>query len=273
MSHPVLAATAVIDEALKTVADTNPAFMATADKASALRELVTLESRLAELRMRILADADDLAAELRRTRRRRVARRRHPHALRGRARRPPPRCRTRSSVAHARCGAARRPGEHRPGVGDRPRARRAARRGPDRRAGPCRGGADRARGPLRPEAARADRTTHPHRGRSGPRRRGRGQAARRPGGGGSPADAVEAAPPRRRHHPRVRPHPRCSGHPVRDLPRGVRQPAPRHGRRRPGDRSSCRDFPIRAASARPSASCWRRWIRSGCPSTVVTPPR
>ena len=63
MTHPILVATSVIDEALKTVADTNPAFMATADKASALRELVTLESRMAELRMRILADADDLAAE------------------------------------------------------------------------------------------------------------------------------------------------------------------------------------------------------------------
>lgn len=63
MSHPILAATSVIDEALKTVANTNPAFMATADKAAALCELVTLESRLAELRMRILADADDLAAE------------------------------------------------------------------------------------------------------------------------------------------------------------------------------------------------------------------
>ncbi|WP_165354208.1 HNH endonuclease signature motif containing protein [Nocardioides glacieisoli] len=63
MTHPILVATDLIDEALKTVADTNPAFMATADKAAALRELATLESRLAELRMRILADADDLAAE------------------------------------------------------------------------------------------------------------------------------------------------------------------------------------------------------------------
>jgi hypothetical protein len=62
VTHPILAATSVIDEALKTVADTNPAFMATADKASALRELVTLDSRVVELRMRILANADDLAA-------------------------------------------------------------------------------------------------------------------------------------------------------------------------------------------------------------------
>ncbi|MFC7492892.1 MULTISPECIES: HNH endonuclease signature motif containing protein [unclassified Nocardioides] len=61
MTHPVLAAVASIDEALKAVADVNPTFMATADKAAALRELVTLETRLAELRLRILADAGDVA--------------------------------------------------------------------------------------------------------------------------------------------------------------------------------------------------------------------
>ena len=38
MTHPILVATSAIDEALKTVADTNPAFMAPADKASALHE-------------------------------------------------------------------------------------------------------------------------------------------------------------------------------------------------------------------------------------------
>lgn len=63
MTHPVLAATGLIDETLKGVADSNPAFMVTADKAEALRELVRLESRVAELRMRILVDADDVAAE------------------------------------------------------------------------------------------------------------------------------------------------------------------------------------------------------------------
>lgn len=61
MSHPILAATGLIDEALKSVADTNPAFMPTTDKAEALRELVRLESRVVELRMRIMADADDVA--------------------------------------------------------------------------------------------------------------------------------------------------------------------------------------------------------------------
>jgi hypothetical protein len=63
VTHPILAAAAVIDEALKGVADTNPTFMPTTAKAEALRELVRIESRVAELRMRILADSADLAAE------------------------------------------------------------------------------------------------------------------------------------------------------------------------------------------------------------------
>jgi hypothetical protein len=61
VTHPILTATSVIDEALKAVADTNPTFMPTADKGEALKELVHIESRVAELRMRILADAADLA--------------------------------------------------------------------------------------------------------------------------------------------------------------------------------------------------------------------
>jgi hypothetical protein len=61
MSHPILAAAAVIDEALKTVADTNPTFMSTTDKAAALTELVRLETRVSELRLRIMADATDVA--------------------------------------------------------------------------------------------------------------------------------------------------------------------------------------------------------------------
>ena len=62
MTHPILVATGLIDEALKSVADTNPAFMSTSDKAEALRELVRIESRAAELRLRVLADAEDVAA-------------------------------------------------------------------------------------------------------------------------------------------------------------------------------------------------------------------
>ena len=63
VTHPILTATTLIDEALKGVADTNPTFMPTTDKAEALQELARIESRVAELRLRILADADDLAAE------------------------------------------------------------------------------------------------------------------------------------------------------------------------------------------------------------------
>lgn len=63
MPHPILAATSAMDEALKAVADTNPAFMPTADKAEALVELARIESRVGELRMRVLADSADLAAD------------------------------------------------------------------------------------------------------------------------------------------------------------------------------------------------------------------
>jgi hypothetical protein len=63
VSHPILAAASVIDGALTSVRDTNPAFMPTADRAEALVELARIESRVAELRMRILADSADLAAD------------------------------------------------------------------------------------------------------------------------------------------------------------------------------------------------------------------
>ncbi|WP_395659164.1 DUF222 domain-containing protein [Nocardioides sp.] len=63
VTHPVLAAASTIDRALTSVADVNPTFMCSDDKAAALLELVRIESRLAALRMRILADADDLAEQ------------------------------------------------------------------------------------------------------------------------------------------------------------------------------------------------------------------
>ncbi len=62
MSHPILEAAADIDQALKQVADVNPTFMSTEEKAAALRELGALEGRLVELRLRVLADAGDVAA-------------------------------------------------------------------------------------------------------------------------------------------------------------------------------------------------------------------
>ncbi|MBC2934014.1 HNH endonuclease signature motif containing protein [Nocardioides sp. zg-1228] len=62
MAHPILAAAGIIDETLKSVADANPTFMSTSDKAAALGELIRLETRLAELRLRVLAGAGDVAA-------------------------------------------------------------------------------------------------------------------------------------------------------------------------------------------------------------------
>ncbi len=61
MSHPILRATADIDAALKQVADVNPTFMSTGEKAAALRELSAVEARVAELRLRVLAFAGDVA--------------------------------------------------------------------------------------------------------------------------------------------------------------------------------------------------------------------
>ncbi len=61
MSHPIITATANIRALLKGVAHANPTFMTTAQKATALRELVRAEAQLAELRLRVLANAGDLA--------------------------------------------------------------------------------------------------------------------------------------------------------------------------------------------------------------------
>ena len=53
-----------MSEALGDVASVNPSFMRTPEKAAALAELTRVESQVAELRLRILADADDVASEL-----------------------------------------------------------------------------------------------------------------------------------------------------------------------------------------------------------------
>lgn len=63
MSHPILASTAVAGAALKDVWESDPLFMSPAEKARALQELGALASRVAELRLRVLARADDLAAD------------------------------------------------------------------------------------------------------------------------------------------------------------------------------------------------------------------
>lgn len=61
--HPVLALADTLDAALKGVADLDPGFMRTADKEQALTRLTALGGRLEELRLRVLAEADDVAAE------------------------------------------------------------------------------------------------------------------------------------------------------------------------------------------------------------------
>jgi len=59
--HPVLACADAIEAALKDVAGVDPTFMRTDEKAEALRRLDRLESRLAGLRLRVMARADEVA--------------------------------------------------------------------------------------------------------------------------------------------------------------------------------------------------------------------
>ena len=60
--HPILGAVAGVRASLKAVSDANPTFMTADEKAIALVELVRAEGQLAELRLRILVDAGELAA-------------------------------------------------------------------------------------------------------------------------------------------------------------------------------------------------------------------
>ena len=63
MLHPVLACIATVDAAVKDVADVNAAFMSVEDKKSALLGLSTVLDQVEELRLRVLASSDDVAAE------------------------------------------------------------------------------------------------------------------------------------------------------------------------------------------------------------------
>ena len=63
VTHPIVAAVSDVRTSLKSVAGVSPTFMSTADKAVALTDLVRAEAQLGELRLRILADAGDLAHE------------------------------------------------------------------------------------------------------------------------------------------------------------------------------------------------------------------
>ncbi len=59
--HPIVVVASEVRALLKGVAGANPTFLSTREKATALCELVRAESQLAELRLRVLADAGDLA--------------------------------------------------------------------------------------------------------------------------------------------------------------------------------------------------------------------
>ena len=59
--HPIVVVASEVRALLKGVAGANPTFLTTQEKATALCELVRAESQLAELRLRVLADAGDLA--------------------------------------------------------------------------------------------------------------------------------------------------------------------------------------------------------------------
>ena len=61
--HPVFGCVAELEAALKAVADVDPTFMRTDDKAAALLALTRIVGQVEELRDRVLASADDVAAE------------------------------------------------------------------------------------------------------------------------------------------------------------------------------------------------------------------
>lgn len=63
MAHPILTATEQLHAVLTEVAEVNPTFMATSDKAAALCALGRVQARLDELRLRVLAGAGEVAAE------------------------------------------------------------------------------------------------------------------------------------------------------------------------------------------------------------------
>ena len=60
-AHPVLACAGTIERALDEVADVDPLFMSSSDKAEVLLTLTRLEARVGELRGRVLAAAADVA--------------------------------------------------------------------------------------------------------------------------------------------------------------------------------------------------------------------
>ena len=61
--HPLLGAVVAVTTSLGEVSEANPAFMATDQKAATLLEIARAKAQLAELELRVLAAADDVAAD------------------------------------------------------------------------------------------------------------------------------------------------------------------------------------------------------------------
>ena len=61
--HPILGAVATAREALVAVRDVQPVFMSPAQKQAAITELARLEATTAELKLRIVATAEDAACQ------------------------------------------------------------------------------------------------------------------------------------------------------------------------------------------------------------------
>ena len=62
--HRIQATITALDAALKDAADANPVFLSTQEKAAAVLELGRIETRVEELRLRVLAVAQDVADEV-----------------------------------------------------------------------------------------------------------------------------------------------------------------------------------------------------------------
>ncbi len=62
--HPVRECARLLGEALDKVRHVEPGFMGTSDKAASLTELPVIADRVAELQMRVLVTADDVAEEI-----------------------------------------------------------------------------------------------------------------------------------------------------------------------------------------------------------------
>ncbi len=249
MTHPILAAASDIRAVLKGVAGANPTFMSTIEKAEALRELVAAEAQLVELRLRVLADAGELADAtgakdaagwLAHQTRTRFADARADLALATVLDRERPVLASGmrdGAVTLAQAHVIRRALDALPAAVDADTVDRAE----AHLVGLC--------GRVRAQGAGPDRAPGPRRGRPGDRRGRGGRPAGRPRNPCCGADADDDAPPGRRHHPHLRAGAGRGRDPPRDVPRSVRQP------------------PRPARQDRRLGGAGRRAIRSpGCPT-------